>query len=103
MRALPTLMATHGSNAYRENDQGVLKNMITNKCEEPDAVARERATGFEDNATAAPWNTDRQRCKLLGNSIDLTALHRLIAICHTLTMVYMYQHHHSRNDTIGNK
>ena len=81
MRALPTLMATPNSHAFRLDRQGSLWNTDTLSWEEPNADERERAMGYETGTTAAEGVTEEDRRKVLGNAIDQRALTSLLSIC----------------------
>jgi hypothetical protein len=81
MAALPTLMATPGSYAYREGGPGMVWDEASQTLQEPFAVERERAMGYPTNATASPLLSESRRRKLLGNAIDQNALQALYALC----------------------
>lgn len=85
--ALPTLMATPASYAFRNGGQGMVWDQHRYRLVEPNASERERAMGYATNSTAAPTLTDRQRCSLLGNAIDQHALQALIATCRAVALV----------------
>jgi hypothetical protein len=77
--AWPTLMAVPLSRAFREGQPGSVYQMSRGTYDEPWAIERERAMGFQPGDTAAPSTTERQRCHLLGNAMDLNALCSLLA------------------------
>ena len=80
MRALPTLMATPNSHAFRTGRQGSLWNTESKSWEEQSAQERERAMGYETGTTAAPGVTETERRKVLGNAIDQRALSGLLSV-----------------------
>ena len=80
MQALPTLMATTLSRAFRPGKQGSLRNCVTGDWEEPSPEERERAMGLREGTTAVPGLSDKLRNKLLGNAMDLGAITALLAV-----------------------
>ena len=75
-------MASEGSYAFRKKGErpgpGMVWDEKLREWTEPTALERERAMGFPAGGTAAPGLTDRQRCKLLGNAMDLNVLTWLV-------------------------
>eukprot|EP00877_Chromochloris_zofingiensis_P004818 jgi/Chrzof1/14337/UNPLg00611.t1 len=72
--AMPTLMATVNSYAFRAGEAGSVYDSTVKQHSEPTALERERMLGYPDFATAAPHVTDQQRCVLLGRSIDANSI-----------------------------
>ena len=77
-RALPTLMATPQSYAFRVQKGVPGAGMIYDEEEEhwtePTARERELAMGFPEGGTAAEGLTEEDRRQMLGNAIDLNTL-----------------------------
>ena len=83
-RVLPTLMAFHQSRAFRMGRAGSIYDTNTGQYTEPVAVERELAMGYQAGTTAAAGVTDRQRCELLGQAMDLNALFTVFQLAATL-------------------
>jgi C-5 cytosine-specific DNA methylase len=79
-RVLPTLVAYHMSRAFRKGRAGCILDESTGALTEPVAVERELAMGYQAGTTAADGVTDRQRCALLGQAMDLNALFALFTV-----------------------
>jgi len=79
--ALPTLMAYHGSYAFRPGEAGSIWDLFTEDYTEPTAEERERAMGYHPGSTAASGITEQQRCEILGKSMDANSLMFIWAIC----------------------
>ena len=83
-RAWPTLMASEASYAFRKKGERPGPGMVWDESlgdwTEPTANERERAMGFPAGGTAAPGLTERQRCRLLGNAMDLNVLAWLVRV-----------------------
>ncbi|KAJ9519907.1 hypothetical protein QJQ45_014633, partial [Haematococcus lacustris] len=81
--ALPTLVATPGSYAFRSDGPGLmLKSDGTTS--EPTVGERERALGYGTGATAAARVTHAQRFAILGRCMDAYAMQSLLAVAHAL-------------------
>ena len=93
--ALPTLMATVNSYAFKKGRPGSLLNTTTNQEEEPSALEREQALGYRPNTTACPGITQRERCIILGRCMDANCLQGILAITHAV-----YRHRRSPAYTI---
>jgi hypothetical protein len=81
--AWPTLMAKHGSYAFRPQQPGSVwdtSNPAAPFWDEPRAIEREVALGYLPGSTAAEGLSDRDRCALLGQCIDANALLGIWAI-----------------------
>ena len=78
-RALPTLMATPGSYAFRPGKAGSIFDYDEEAWTEPLAVERERALGFLPGTTDAGIPEEARR-KLLGRCMDLNAVTSLLAL-----------------------
>ena len=102
LRALPTLMATHQSHAFRKGGQGSLLNIDTGEEEEPDAQERERAMGYDEDCTAAPGVSELERRKVLGNAIDQRALSALLTICYLLPITEVPGRHIFKHQSRAN-
>ena len=92
---LPTLMAYHQSRAFRPGKPGSIWDSNLGDWTEPLAQERELAMGYEPSATAAPGLSDRVRCRLLGQAMDLNSLFSLLHVCQKLEK-YHLGHHLSR-------
>ena len=83
-RAWPTLMASEASYAFRKKGghpgPGMVWDARLSDWTEPTAQERERAMGFPAGSTAAQGLTERERCRLLGNAMDLNALAWLLMV-----------------------
>jgi hypothetical protein len=84
--ALPTLMATPQSHAFRQQGPGMIRDVLTGQLSEPTANERERAMGFPTGSTAAPGVTEEQRRQMLGLAMDCNSLTWMLAIS------FAYQH-----------
>jgi hypothetical protein len=89
--ALPTLVATRGSYAFRDQGPGmVFDPAVRNSSDrsgalqEPNPDERERAMGYATGTTAAPGVTAAQRHTLTGNAFDMHALEGLLSIAWAL-------------------
>ena len=89
LRVLPTIMARHGSYNYSPGRYGSLLRADGGE-EEPCALERERIMGYEDDATAAPGVSERQRREVLGRAIDQGQISWLLAGCLALTDLGLY-------------
>ena len=96
VRCLPTLMSFPGSRAFRPGRNGCLRNIETGAWEEPTAEERERCMGLATGVTALPGYTQRQRCEMLGASIDLNALVALQTVYAELARAEPAQVSHAR-------
>jgi len=81
MRALPTLVATPSSYAFRERGAGMLHVRSTGQLVQPNPDERERALGYPTGCTAAPGVTPRQRHAVTGRCMDAFTLRGLMGIC----------------------
>ena len=83
-RAWPTLMASPASYAFRKQGErpgpGMVWDERLKEWTEPTAKERERAMGFPEGGTAAACLTEQQRCRLLGNAMDLNTLSWLVTV-----------------------
>jgi transposase InsO family protein len=79
-RLLPTLMAFHQSRAFRPGRAGSVLDSNSGQYTEPNAEEREQAMGYEPSSTGAPGLSDRDRCQLLGQAMDLNTLFSLIHV-----------------------
>lgn len=81
--ALPTLVATQGSYAYRDGGPGLIFDPAQLAGQgmwvEPNADERERALGYDTGSTAAQGVTLAQRHTITGSAIDAHALHSIFA------------------------
>eukprot|EP00959_Pyramimonas_sp_CCMP1952_P464166 9486139-Pyramimonas_sp.AAC.1 len=77
-KTLPTIMATVGSYAYRDQGPGMLFDLNTADYVEPPPRVREIAMGHPPDITAHPANDERTRIRLVGNSFDMAALNHLL-------------------------
>ena len=78
-RALPTLVSTPGSYAFRPGKAGSIYDDLLEAWTEPLAVERERALGFLPNTTNMGIS-EAQRRQLLGRCMDINAVTGLVAI-----------------------
>ena len=74
LQALPTLMATPASYAFRDQGPGMLFNLDTSEFEEPSADIREIAMGYHKGVTSGPGRSETKRRQLIGNAFDMNAL-----------------------------
>eukprot|EP00877_Chromochloris_zofingiensis_P012904 jgi/Chrzof1/7868/Cz02g39130.t1 len=81
LRALPTFVSVVVSRGYRPLTQGMIFDTNTKQCREPVPNERERALGYDDNATAFWGSTFKQRHELLGQCMDQFTLQSLLALC----------------------
>ena len=81
--ALPTLVATLGSYAFRDGGPGMVWDTQLNARQggwaEPNPDERERAMGYETGATAAPGVTLAERHAITGSAMDAFAMQALFA------------------------
>ena len=83
VQALPTLMATIGSYAFRESGPGpfgMIRDKATQKLSEPNVEERERIMGFRTGCTAAPGVTWQQRHAVTGRAMDRYTTLKLFGI-----------------------
>ncbi|KAJ9531042.1 hypothetical protein QJQ45_000957 [Haematococcus lacustris] len=83
LRALPTLVATPGSYAFRSGGPGLMLNS-DGTTSEPTVGEPERALGYGTGATAAARVTHAQRFAVLGRCMDAYAMQSLLAVAHAL-------------------
>lgn len=81
-QALPTLMATPASHAFRSGQPGLVREVVTGLLVEPSAAERERAMGFLPGATAGSGIDEALRRRLLGLAMDVNSMTWLLALCH---------------------
>ena len=81
---LPTLMSFRNSRAFRPTKAGSIYASEQGAFTEPVAVERELAMGYEAGSTAAPEVDDLDRCKALGQAIDLNALFSIFQVAKQL-------------------
>ena len=90
--ALPTLMATTRSYAFRDDGPGEILDTATGSVTEPNADERERAMGYRTGTTAAPDVSEAQRCKVLGRAMDAQCMEAILAVsCALLSHVPVAQ------------
>ena len=70
----PTLMSYHRSRAFRAGQPGSVYDLNLKQFTEPEADERERMMGYAPSTTAAPGISDRERCEILGQAMDINAL-----------------------------
>jgi hypothetical protein len=87
MAALPTLVAYTQSYAFLPMERGSLHNILTGGWEEPSPLEKERALGYEDNATAAPTLSPKQRHEVTGRCMDANCLQNLFATARALNSI----------------
>lgn len=80
MQALPTLMATVGSYAFRDQGPGLIWDQRQGKWTEPNPDERERAMGFTAGTTAAPGVSALVRHQVLGRCMDCNTVVALVAV-----------------------
>jgi site-specific DNA-cytosine methylase len=78
LRAFSTFVTVKGSHAFRPGQQSMVQDTRTGLWDEPSALERERAMGFMDNTTCAPFITEADRRRLLGSTMDMHALTFLV-------------------------
>ncbi|KAJ9512490.1 hypothetical protein QJQ45_018788 [Haematococcus lacustris] len=83
LRALPTLVATPGSYAFRSGGPGLMLNS-DGTTSEPTMGERERALGYGTGATTAAKVTQAQRFAILGRCMDAYAMQTLLAVARAL-------------------
>jgi site-specific DNA-cytosine methylase len=79
MEALPTLMATVGSYAFRGQGAGTIWDDHLQTWTEPTAGERELALGYRLDSTAAAGVTPVQRHQVLGRSMDANTVAAIVA------------------------
>lgn len=89
--ALPTLVATRASYAFRDGAKGMIFDPdmrsaqdTRGSLQEPNPDERERAMGYSTGSTNAPGVTLHERHVLTGNAMDMQALQGLLSICWAL-------------------
>jgi Site-specific DNA methylase len=80
-KVFPTFTAFPTSRAFRPGKPGSIFDTSTNSWDEPNALEREAAMGYELGYTDVAGLTDRQRCQLLGQAMDVRALLALWLVC----------------------
>jgi hypothetical protein len=85
VEALPTLMATIGSYAFRDNGPGMIRDQFTKWLSEPNVEERERIMGFRTGCTAAPGVTWQQRHAITGRAMDRFTTVALVGMYSTLS------------------
>lgn len=83
--ALPTIMATPSSHAFRNGQPGMIREIATGLLTEPTANERERAMGLVTGTTAVRGIPEDSRRRMLGLAMDVNAMTWFIA------MVIAYQ------------
>ena len=78
LQALPTIMATPASYAFRDQGPGMLFNLNTSEFEEPSADIREVAMGYNKGVTAGPGRNETKRWQLIGNAFDMNAVNYIL-------------------------
>lgn len=86
MQALPTLMATVGSYAFRGSGQGTIWDAGLRAWTEPTPVERELALGYAQDCTAAPGVTAVQRHQVLGRSMDANTVAAVVAAAQAVAL-----------------
>jgi hypothetical protein len=84
MRALPTLMATVGSYAFRGKGQGTIWDNQLKRWTEPTVEERESALGYAVGSTAAVGVTPKLRHQVLGRCMDSNVTMALVAVAGAL-------------------
>lgn len=80
MQALPTLMATVASYAFRNEGQGTIWDGVQQAWTEPTVQERELALGYGLGATAAAGASDLLRHQVLGRCMDSNVVMALVAV-----------------------
>ena len=83
-RALPTLMATVGSYAFKGSGQGCVFDARLGKWVEPNPDEREAALGYQVGATAAPGVSELIRHQVTGRCMDGNTVMVLVAVAQAL-------------------
>ena len=83
-RVWPTLMSYERSRSFMAGRPGCVFDEASGEWDEPNAVERELAMGYEPSSTAAPGVSPRQRCKVLGQAIDLHAFFTILVSAQAL-------------------
>lgn len=81
LSALPTLMATVASYAFRDQGPGVIWDAAPGQNREPSPSERERAMGYDTDSTAAPGLSNRDRHIITGSCMDANCMASLLAAC----------------------
>lgn len=84
MQALPTLMATVASYAFRGEGQGMIWDAAVQAWTEPSVQERELAMGYARDSTAAPGASLLLRHQILGRCMDSNVVMALVAAAQTL-------------------
>ncbi len=83
-KAFPTFTSYPFSRAFRPGRPGSVWDSIRQQWDEPNASEREAAMGYDLGATEAPGVSDRQRCRLLGQAMDVHSLCALWEVCKSM-------------------
>jgi hypothetical protein len=81
-QALPTLVATVGSHAFRDDGPGCIYDTGVRGWTEPTVEERELALGYTAGITAAPGVSDLVRHQVTGRCMDANTVMVLLALCH---------------------
>lgn len=87
-KVLPTLVTHANSHAFRGDGPGLVLDQFTQQWVEPTAVERERVMGFQDETTAAPTITKKQRRAALGRAMDMHSITWLVSVCLAFQMFF---------------
>ena len=82
--ALPTLVATQGSYAFRVGEPGAIWDIVKGVWDEPNAEEREQALGYPAGATAAVGASSQLRHQVTGRCMDANTSMVLMAISNAL-------------------
>lgn len=109
-QTLPTIMATMGSYAYRNQGPGMLFNLDTASYVEPPPRVREVAMGHPPDVTAHPTVDECTRIRLIGNSFDMAAINHVLTAAFLLNgrlrtavtaAVELHPHHSAPHRMLG--
>ena len=85
-RALPTLMATVGSYAFRGEGPGTLWDAHLQQVVEPNPDERERALGYATGCTAAPGVSQLVRHQVTGRCMDSNVIAAIVAVAQAIAL-----------------
>lgn len=86
MQALPTLVATVGSYAFRNEGAGTVWDEEQQGWTEPTVEERERALGYSEGATAAPGVSRLVRHAVTGRCMDANVLMAMVAVAQAIVL-----------------